>query len=54
MFKIHALYKARELTVPLERLEAATQEAEKLPSLEITELDLQWVQVRYNLLFKLK
>ena len=36
---------ASVLTVPLERLEAATQEAEKLPSLEITELDLQWLQV---------
>ena len=35
----------RELTVPQERLEEALLEAEKLPSIEITELDLQWIQV---------
>jgi hypothetical protein len=35
----------RDLTVPEERLEEAILEAEKLPSIEITELDLQWIQV---------
>jgi hypothetical protein len=39
------LRQVNELTVPLERLEEATLEAEKLPSIEITELDLQWIQV---------
>ena len=31
--------------MPEERLEEAILEAEKLPSIEITELDLQWIQV---------
>jgi hypothetical protein len=35
----------RDLTVPGERLKEAILEAEKLPSIEITELDLQWIQV---------
>jgi hypothetical protein len=35
----------RDLTVPEERLEEVILEAEKLPSIEITELDLQWIQV---------
>ena len=34
-----------ELFVPENRLEAAKEEALHLPSLEITTLDLQWVQV---------
>jgi hypothetical protein len=37
--------KVRDLTVPKERLEEAILEADKLPSIEITELDLQWIQV---------
>ena len=34
-----------DLTVPEERLSAAKQEAETLMSLEISELNLQWLQV---------
>jgi 3'-phosphoadenosine 5'-phosphosulfate synthase len=34
-----------ELFVPENRVEAAKEEALHLPSLEITALDLQWVQV---------
>lgn len=35
----------KELFVPQSRIEAVKEEAEKLPSLDITELDLQWTQV---------
>jgi hypothetical protein len=35
-----------ELTVPEEQLAAKTAEAEQLPQLEVTSLDLQWLQVR--------
>jgi len=37
--------KVNDLTVPEEELEAATAEAESLPSVEINKLDLEWVQV---------
>jgi len=37
--------KVTDLTVPEEELEAATAEAESLPSVEINKLDLEWVQV---------
>jgi hypothetical protein len=35
-----------ELTVPEEKLAARTAEAAALPQLEVTTLDLQWLQVR--------
>ncbi len=35
-----------ELTVPEEQLAARTAEAAALPHLEVTTLDLQWLQVR--------
>ncbi len=35
-----------ELTVPEEQLAARTAEAAALPQLEVTTLDLQWLQVR--------
>ena len=34
-----------ELLVPEEKLDAVRAEAEQLPSLEISEIDLQWLQV---------
>lgn len=37
--------KVQELFVPKERLAAAIEEATTLPRLDITEIDLQWVQV---------
>ena len=33
------------MQVAPEQLEAAREEAERLPAVEITEVDLQWVQV---------
>ena len=36
-----------ELTVPQEQLAAKTAEAEELPHLEVTTLDMQWLQVIY-------
>ena len=33
------------IQVAPEQLEAAREEAERLPAVEITEVDLQWVQV---------
>ena len=33
------------MQVAPEQLEAAREEAERLPAVEITEIDLQWVQV---------
>lgn len=38
-----------ELFVPQDRLAAAYKEAACLPRLNISELDLQWVQVRFNI-----
>lgn len=35
----------KELFVPSRKLEAIKTEAEKLPSLAINEVDLQWIQV---------
>jgi len=37
--------KVNDLTVPEDEFEAATAEAESLPSVEINKLDLEWVQV---------
>ena len=37
--------KVMDLTVPEENLAEALAEAGKLPSVEITKLDLQWLQV---------
>jgi len=37
--------KVEDLTVPEDELEAATAEAESLPSVEIGKVDLEWVQV---------
>ncbi|XP_013406193.1 bifunctional 3'-phosphoadenosine 5'-phosphosulfate synthase isoform X2 [Lingula anatina] len=37
--------KVKELFVPENRIDHAREEAESLPSVEITKLDLQWVQV---------
>merc|ERR1712025_709244 len=40
-----AVEKVIDLTVPEDKLASAMEEAEKLPSVEITKLDLQWLQV---------
>jgi len=40
-----AVEKVIDLTVPEENLAAAVTEAEKLPKIEISKLDLQWLQV---------
>ncbi|XP_071106367.1 bifunctional 3'-phosphoadenosine 5'-phosphosulfate synthase-like isoform X4 [Haliotis cracherodii] len=41
----HALNSVKELFVPENRVSAARAEAESLPSVNITKLDLQWTQV---------
>ena len=41
-----AVEKVMNLTVPEENLAEAMLEAETLPSVEITKLDLQWLQVK--------
>ena len=38
--------KVIDLTVPEDKLASAMEEAESLPSVEITKLDCQWLQVR--------
>ena len=40
--------KVIDLTVPEDGLAAAIEEAERLPSVEITKLDCQWLQVEYQ------
>jgi len=40
-----AVEKVIDLTVPEEQLQVALEEAEKLPKVEISKLDLQWLQV---------
>ena len=40
------------MQVPPEHLEAVREEAGRLPAVEITEVDLQWVQVRPQLSFQ--
>ena len=40
-----AVEKVIDLTVTEDNLAAALEEAENLPSVEITKLDLQWLQV---------
>ena len=40
--------KVVNLTVPEAELEAAKAEAETLPSVEITKLDMEWVQVSWH------
>ena len=39
------------MQVSPENLEAAREEAERLPAVEITEVDLQWVQVHSIIVF---
>ncbi len=43
----------QDLFVPNHRLESATKEAETLQSIEMTFLDVQWLQVRIDIQIQL-
>lgn len=43
-----------ELFIPKHKLSSALEEAESLPRLQITELDLQWLQVSFELFIKVE